>query len=420
MAQYRQRTERARRSAQTPFPLTPRRSALVLAATAAALALPVAAQTQATQPAPAPGLPPSPLADAQLTWQQCARLSADNAARLACFDRWALQQQAPAASLPPAPAALATAQPPDAPALQKPVDVAQPATRVIAVAEPEGCRDRQYSTLSRFWELEEGSSCGTFTFRGYRPLSVSITTADGRPQTPTSPAEGHTGTPTAYQPTEMRIGLSVRTKLAQGLLTGGDPLRKDSLWFGYTQQSTWQVFNGDLSRPFRTTDHEPELMYAYPVDLALPGGWRWRYAGLGIVHQSNGQSLPLSRSWNRVYLMGGMELDNRFTLTARVWQRIKESAADDDNPDITKFLGHSEIIGSWNPDPATTWRATVRGVLGGSGKGAVRLEWLRAIGDPAKSDLRWYVQLFHGYGDTLVDYNRKRTVLGVGLSLVDF
>ena len=48
--------------------------------------------------------------------------------------------------------------------------------------------------------------------------------------------------------------------------------------------STWQLFNGAISRPFRTTDHEPELMYVYPTDFKLPGGWRWRYTGLGIVH----------------------------------------------------------------------------------------------------------------------------------------
>jgi phospholipase A1 len=358
--------------------------------------------------------PPSPLASAELTWQQCSALGTSNDARLACYDRWAQQQTLPPTSVPNAPPVLATTQP------SVPVDASMPATRVVSVSTEEGCRDRQYSALSRLWELENGSDCGTFGFRGYRPISVSFSAADGKPKTPTSPAEGHTGTATNYQANEMRIGVSIRTKLAQGLLTKDDPQKKDSLWFGYTQQSTWQLFNSDLSRPFRTTDHEPELMYVYPTDFALPGGWRWRYTGLGIAHQSNGQSLPLSRSWNRTYLMGGMELDDRLTLTGRIWKRIHESGQSDDNPDIENFVGRAEITGQWNLNRANTLGVTLRNNLRDSGRGSVRFEWLKAIGDPAKSNLRFHTQLFYGYGNTLVDYNRKRTVLSVGVSLVDF
>ena len=52
------------------------------------LALPGAATAQLKPD----GTPASPLADAQLTWQQCTRLGDDKDARLACFDRWAQQQ----------------------------------------------------------------------------------------------------------------------------------------------------------------------------------------------------------------------------------------------------------------------------------------------------------------------------------------
>ncbi|VWX58377.1 Phospholipase A1 [Burkholderiales bacterium 8X] len=356
--------------------------------------------------------PPSPLADSELTWQQCQRLGDNKDARLACFDRWAQQQTLPSVSVPVAPPVLATTPPP-------PVDAAVPATRVVSVSTEQGCRDLQYSALSRFWELENGSDCGTFSFRGYRPLNVSFSAATSKPDVPTSPADNRTGSYLPYQANEMRIGLSVRTKLAQGIFTQNDPVKKDSLWFGYSQQSTWQVFNGDLSRPFRTTDHEPELMYVYPADVQLWGGWRWRYAGMGIVHQSNGQSLPYSRSWNRVYLMGGMELDDRFTVTGRVWQRLKESAANDDNPDIADYIGRAEITGRWNFNADNQVGVTVRNNLRDSGRGSVRLEWLTKLGD-SKSNLRFHTQLFHGYGDTLIDYNRKRTVLSLGVSLVDF
>lgn len=392
----------------------PRRPlAVLLAGLAAALA----AQAQPADK------PPSPLADSQLTWQQCARLADNKDARLACFDRWAQQQTLPAAAVPAAPPVLARTPPPDAKPDAKPdspIDATVPATRVIAVTTEEGCRDRQYSAMSRFWELENGTDCGTFGFRAYRPLNISFAAATRPSEVPTSPAPGHTGTATDYQSHEMRIGLSVRTKLAQGLLTQNDPARKDSLWFGYTQQSTWQLFNGGLSRPFRSTDHEPELMYVYPTDVQLPGGWRWRYAGVGIVHQSNGQSLPYSRSWNRVYLMGGMELGDSLRVTGKFWHRLHEGALDDDNPDISNFIGRAEFGARWNFNKDNELGLAVRNNLRSSGRGSVRLEWLKAIGDPVKSNLRLHTQLFHGYGDTLVDYNRKRTVFSVGLSLVDF
>lgn len=376
--------------------------------------------------------PPSPLAQAQLTWQQCARLTEDGQARLACFDHWARQQSLPAAAVPPAPAVLARTPVPGAQGGSSnaagpvagpdaaPVDATVPATRVIQVSTAQGCRDQQYSPLSRFWELENGSDCGTFTFRGYRPLNVSFATMKGAPPVATSPSAGHTGEAVDYQPNEMRIQLSMRTKLAQGLLTQGDPVRKDSLWFAYTANSAWQLFNGEISRPFRNTDHEPELMYVYPADIALPGGWRWRYAGAGLVHQSNGQSLPLSRSWNRVYLMGGMELGDRWSVTARLWKRINESSADDDNPDISKYVGRAELTARWNPNRDHQLGLTVRNNLRSDGRGSVRLEWLYALTDPVRSNLRLHAQLFHGYGDTLLEYNRKRTVFSLGLSLVDF
>jgi phospholipase A1 len=105
----------------------------------------------------------------------------------------------------------------------------------------------------------------------------------------------------------------VRTKIAQGMLTQGHPTLQGFAVVWLHAAVVLAAVQPGISRPFRTTDHEPEVMYVYPTDAQLPWGWRWRYSGLGVVHQSNGQSLPLSRSWNRVYLMTGMELDNRWS-----------------------------------------------------------------------------------------------------------
>jgi phospholipase A1/A2 len=355
-----------------------------------------------------------------MPWRECAGLA--DGERLACYDRWAAQQvQDPAkkseSNQAPAPAeqaqaAIITVAYPVANEAAPPVDNAD-------ITREEACRDRQYSTLSRFWELERGSDCGTFGIRGYRPISLSVIVSDGVNRAPSSPSPGHTASAVDYQKLETRIQLSVRTKIAQGLLTPRDAEQRDSLWFGYTQQSYWQLFNGGISRPFRTTDHEPEAIYVYPSTADLPGGWRLRYSGLGLVHQSNGQSLPLSRSWNRAYLMAGLENGRGWQLLGRVWKRAQEKT-EDDNPDIVQHVGRAELLALWSLNQRHSLGATWRSALEAKGKGSLRLDWLRTLGNPYTSTLRLHTQLFTGYGDSLLDYNRRRMVLSVGLSLVDF
>jgi phospholipase A1 len=294
-------------------------------------------------------------------------------------------------------------------------------------ARTPDCRSGPHTTLSRYWELEPGSDCGRFSIRGYKPISLSWVRGDSVNTAPSSSASGRTAsTAQPYVRDEMRIQLSVRTKIASGLLPMLPDDQRDSLWFGYTQQSYWQLFNGDLSRPFRTTDHEPELMYIVPTPLALPGGWRLRYSGLSLNHQSNGQTLPQSRSWNRAILMGGMELGDRYSVTGRVWKRISDGdgnssnpAAGDDNPGIENYVGRAEVTGSWQIRPGHTLALTVRHSLRSEANGSWRLDWLRAV-DDLSTGLQLHVQLFSGYGDAMVDFNRRRTTLSVGLSLVDW
>lgn len=343
--------------------------------------------------------------DARSGWQQCAQLSQDPTARLACFDRW-VQQQGPA------------------PAAATPAAANAPVPEPVAQAAQPDCRSGKQSQLSRFWELEAGSDCGRFNIRGYRPISLSVIASDSVNTAPSSPTPGHTASEQPYLQTEGRIQLSVRTKIGQGFLPTSAGGERDSLWFAYTQQSYWQIFTPSISRPFRNTDHEPEFIYIVPTPADLPGGWRLRYSGLSLTHQSNGQSQPLSRSWNRVILMAGMEKDERFTLTGRLWDRLTDGDGIDDNPGIADLVGRAELTGSWNVNKDNTLLLTARHSLSGAANGSYRLEWLQALGDgqrgPYASGLRLHVQLFNGYGDSLVDYNRGRMVLSIGLSLVDW
>jgi phospholipase A1 len=306
-----------------------------------------------------------------------------------------------------------------APAVSAPV-----VTNAPAPAVDLGCKNPKATGLSRFWELEPASDCGTFGLRGYRPISLSVIGSDSVNMAPSSPTADHTAAPLPYTTSETRMQLSVRTKVAQGLLTGGAPDRLDSLWFSYSQQSYWQLFNPTLSRPFRSTDHEPELTYIYPLQSAQFGTWRLRYAGVSANHQSNGQSLPLSRSWNRIIAKAGWEYGNDFAINANLWQRIPEDAASDDNPEIADLVGRAEVAAVWNVDPLNALSMTVRHSLAANANGSVRVAWWHKLGTAGaageRSGLRFHTELFSGYGDSLLDYNRKRTVLSVGLTLLDW
>lgn len=371
-----------------------REALLVLTGLAGAAALPVWSQT------------PAASVTADTGWQQCAQQTQDATARLACHDRW-VQSQAAGQATGQTGTALASGESAAAP---------------VVGAD---CRGGKHSALSRFWELEAGSDCGRFAIRGYKPISLSWIHSDSVNRAPSSPTPGHSATSeTPYLVQEGRIQLSVRTKIGQGLLPVESAGGRDSLWFGYTQQSYWQIFTSSISRPFRNTDHEPEFIYIVPTLADLPGGWRLRYGGVSLNHQSNGQSLPLSRSWNRAILMAGMEKGDRFTLTGRLWNRIPDGDEIDDNPEIDKLIGRGEVTGGWQVNKDNSLLLTLRHSLSSPANGSWRLEWLQTLGEPNRngnpSGLRMHLQLFSGYGDSLLDYNRGRTVLSIGLSLVDF
>jgi phospholipase A1/A2 len=145
-------------------------------------------------------------------------------------------------------------------------------------------------------------------------------------------------------------------------------------------------------------------------------GWDGRLLGIGIDHQSNGRSDPYSRSWNRVIADIGLEREG-WTLMLRPWWRIPESRHDDNNPDIENYMGRAEmqLLHSWNSQEfGLALRHSLRG--GDASHGSARFSW----SFPMAGHLRGYIEAFHGYGESLIDYNHQATYLGVGVSLLDW
>jgi phospholipase A1 len=209
-----------------------------------------------------------------------------------------------------------------------------------------------------------------------------------------------------FEDVEAKFQLSVKGRLA----TTDD--RRWGLWFAYTQQNQWQVYAGDISSPFRETNYMPELFGSFRPGVEL-GGWQWNLLNFGFNHQSNGRADPISRSWDRLFVEGGFERDN-FALIVRAWTRIRPGDYEDDNPDITDYLGYGQVTALYRRGE-NTFTLLGRGNLA-TGKGAAQFTWTSR---PVLGPMRVHFQLFSGYGESLIDYDWNQTTVGLGVTLND-
>ena len=211
---------------------------------------------------------------------------------------------------------------------------------------------------------------------------------------------------------EAKYQISVKLPIYQ------ESASSSGLYMGFTAVSYWQVYNSEASKPFRETNYEPELFYAWRNQLTF-AGFKFNQIRLGLSHQSNGQSGLRSRSWNRLFASAMFSDDDSF-YHIKAWYRIKEDkkedpfdSSGDDNPDITTFMGHTEFgygtkLGKFNI------MALVRNNLKTSdNKGSVELN----LSYPISTRYDFLLQYFNGYGDSLVDYNRHQERIGVGIQL---
>ncbi|MDU0352975.1 phospholipase A [Paraglaciecola aquimarina] len=193
------------------------------------------------------------------------------------------------------------------------------------------------------------------------------------------------------------------------------------LYFAFTAKSFWQVYNSDVSKPFRETNYEPEAFYAWQNELSILG-FKFNQIQLGINHQSNGRSDQLSRSWNRIF--GSVvfsDADSFYYLKA--WYRIPEDpktgpddASGDDNPDITTYMGLAEL-GYGTSFGDINLLGTLRNNLRTSdNKGSIELN----LTYPLTDNYDLLLQYFNGYGDSLIDYNRHQQRVSLGIQLKYF
>lgn len=268
-------------------------------------------------------------------------------------------------------------------------------------------RDPQkLSYFTELWHLDKATRSGkpwiTFHRSNYALVFSYNSSPNPAPLQEVDPAKTLTKQEVTFQ-------LSFKAKLWQ------DVFGKDmDLWFGYTQRSFWQLYNFNDSSPFRETNYEPEVLLNFRTHFSLLG-LKARFIQLGINHQSNGQSEPLSRSWNRIVANVGLERGD-FSLLLKGWYKFPESVEEDDNPGINSYMGYGEV---WAYYFLKKHRLAVmlRNNLDfRENHGAVQLEW----SFPLFAQIGGYVQYYLGYGESLLDYNHRVNRIGVGFILLDW
>lgn len=261
------------------------------------------------------------------------------------------------------------------------------------------------------WELAKDSKLGTFNFRAYKPVYLlpAFWSSDQNTQPRSSDPALPAVAALPLDDIETKFQLSFKTKALENLF--GD---NGDLWMAYTQSSRWQVYNADNSRPFRETNYEPEILLAFRNNYSLLG-WKGRLAAVGINHQSNGRADPLSRSWNRVMFNIGLDRED-WALTFRPWIRISDGD-EDENPGIEDYVGRGDVTLVHTRDGHVYTLMARHSLRGGDrSRGALQFDW----GFPIADQFRGHVQVFSGYGESLIDYDHRATYVGLGISLLDW
>ena len=214
---------------------------------------------------------------------------------------------------------------------------------------------------------------------------------------------------------EAQFQISLKLPISEGVFTDND-----AIVGAFTLKAFWQVYNQDISAPFRETNYEPEVFWITPVPWNVFGGDA-TLVSLGLSHQSNGRAQLTSRSWNRVYA-GLIWERSRYVYHLKTWWRIPEDEKDDplaadgdDNPDIEDYMGNFEFTVAYRKSDYEVSAMFRNNLDTDENRGAIQLDWTF----PLTGRYRGYLQYFNGYGESLIDYNAHINRIGVGIILTD-
>lgn len=193
--------------------------------------------------------------------------------------------------------------------------------------------------------------------------------------------------------------------------------RDDVLFFAYTQTSVWDLSSPSV--PFYDTSYRPSIFYEFAAsDRIHPkGSLPWLQAG--YEHESNGKARPDSRSMDIVFvrpcLYFGKPEGAHFRFAPKVWAYVSGGG----NSEMEHYRGYADLLGILDIGDAAGFLSdsqlavTLR-------KGAHwRYGSYQADGAyPLGSTFYLHLQYFNGFGETILDFNKRENQYRMGIMMV--
>lgn len=233
-----------------------------------------------------------------------------------------------------------------------------------------------------------------------------------------------------YEPVYFIVGgdgglnAKFQISLRYQLFDGSGPLAKrlpwiDDLYLSYSQTSLWDL--GDLSKPFKDSSYRPRVFYS-DTDLTRFFDGQLRFGvETGFGHESNGKEGDDSRSFNMFYVRPIVTFGDPAGLRFYAAPLIHNYIADNENPDLKDYRGYVDwVLGFGAKGGLDFWTTIRKGER--SNYGSVELNVSYPLSKLSGGDLTGWLtlQYFNGYGESLLDYNRKidsQLRLGIAVAL---
>jgi len=192
------------------------------------------------------------------------------------------------------------------------------------------------------------------------------------------------------------------------------PLLKN-LFIGYTQTSLWELDSD--SYPFEDSSYRPGWFIDHYVKNDSP--FLPSFVRAGYEHESNGQDGPASRTLGTFFVwpFWNMELAGRPFIFAP--KMFAYTSRDDENPDIADYRSYVDVLMRYGGEQH--WSASMTYRFSKENYSGTFVEFSQPLRKSKDGFTGGYVyiQLFEGYGETLLAYNEQRDVqLRLGLAIV--